>query len=166
MREDPSRSPDEANGVAGRVVPVFAVTGGRTRSAGTDLPMESLVTVTEHAKQAENLRKEYRVILDIAERPVSLVEVGAALDVPVGVARVLVSDLAEANYLDGPRAPRHRRRRSSESGRADATFGRPPCQVTAGRSRSRSSWRVDSASARRRWCRPFPRSRRCSPRSP
>ena len=99
MREDPSRSPDEATGVAGRVVPVFAVTGGRTRSAGTDLPMESLVTVTENAKQAENLRKEYRVILDIAERPVSLVEVGAALDVPVGVARVLVSDLAEANYL-------------------------------------------------------------------
>ncbi|MDF3050599.1 MAG: hypothetical protein K0R87_2237 [Pseudonocardia sp.] len=99
MSEDPSRSPDGANGVAGRVVPVFAVTGGRTRSAGTDLPMESLVTVTEHAKQAENLRKEYRVILDIAERPVSLVEVGAALDVPVGVARVLVSDLAEANYL-------------------------------------------------------------------
>jgi Protein of unknown function (DUF742) len=99
MSEDPSRPPDEANGVAGRVVPVFAVTGGRTRSAGTDLPMESLVTVTEHAKQAENLRKEYRVILDIAERPVSLVEVGAALDVPVGVARVLVSDLAEANYL-------------------------------------------------------------------
>src|SRR5215207_11252748 len=76
MSEDPSRSPDGANGVAGRVVPVYAVTGGRTRSAGTDLPMESLVTVTEHAKQAENLRKEYRVILDIAERPVSLVEVG------------------------------------------------------------------------------------------
>jgi hypothetical protein len=99
MSEDRSRSPNDVDGAAGRVVPVYAVTGGRTRAAGTDLPMESLVTATEHAKQADNLRKEYRVILGIAERPVSLVEVGAALEVPVGVARVLVSDLAEANYL-------------------------------------------------------------------
>jgi hypothetical protein len=83
----------------GFVYPVYVVTGGRTRSAGTELPMESLVTATEHAKQVDNLRKEYRVILDMAARPVSLVEVGAALDVPVGVARVLVSDLADANYL-------------------------------------------------------------------
>ena len=99
MSDDPTRYPDGPPPDAGRVVPVYAVTGGRTRSTGAELPMESLVTVTEHAKQADNLRKEYRVILEMADRPVSLVEVGAALDVPVGVARVLVSDLAEANYL-------------------------------------------------------------------
>jgi predicted ArsR family transcriptional regulator len=45
------------------------------------------------------MQKEYRVILEMAERPVSLVEIGAALRVPVGVARVLVSDLAGAEYL-------------------------------------------------------------------
>ncbi len=99
MTDDPTRPPDRPDHDAGRVVPVYAVTGGRTRSAGTELPMESLVTATEHARRVDNLRKEYRVILDMAERPVSLVEVGAALDVPVGVARVLVSDLADANYL-------------------------------------------------------------------
>ena len=39
------------------------------------------------------------MIVEMAVRPVSLVEVGAALGVPVGVARVLVSDLADAGYL-------------------------------------------------------------------
>jgi hypothetical protein len=81
----------------GRVVPVYAVTGGRTRSAGRDLPVESLVTTTE--RWAGDLQKEYRVIIDMAARPVSLMEIGAYLHVPVGVARVLVGDLADAGYL-------------------------------------------------------------------
>jgi hypothetical protein len=88
----------EANVDAGRVVPVYAVTGGRTRSAAADLPMESLVTTIEQAHWA-GLEAEYRMILEMADHPVSLVEIGAALGVPVGVARVLVSDLAGANYL-------------------------------------------------------------------
>lgn len=82
-----------------RVVPVFAVTGGRTRSAGRDLPMESLVTVADKAGQDNELQKEYRMILGLAGRPVSLVEIGAHVGVPVGVARVLVGDLADAGYL-------------------------------------------------------------------
>lgn len=85
---------------AGRVVPVFAVTGGRTRSTGTDLAIESLVTLTEQASLGADLQMEYRVIVQLAVRPVSLVEIGAALRIPVGVARVLVSDLAEAGYLE------------------------------------------------------------------
>ena len=81
----------------GRVVPVFAVTGGRTRSSGRDLPFESLVTAT--GRGVGDLQKEYRMIVAMATRPVSLVEVGATLGVPFGVARVLVSDLADAGYL-------------------------------------------------------------------
>ena len=82
---------------AGRVVPVYAVTGGRTRSAGHDLPIESLVTATD--RWSDDLQQEYRVIIALAVRPVSLVEIGANLSVPVGVARVLVSDLAVSGYL-------------------------------------------------------------------
>jgi Protein of unknown function (DUF742) len=85
-------------GAAGRVVPVYAVTGGRTRSLKGELPVESLVTVTGRTPW-QGMQKEYRMILDLADRPVSLMEIGAALHVPLGVARVLVSDLAGADYL-------------------------------------------------------------------
>ena len=82
----------------GRVVPVYAITGGRTRSSAAELPMESLVMATERAPW-QGLQAEYRAILEIADRPLSLVEIGSALQVPVGVARVLVSDLAGAGYV-------------------------------------------------------------------
>lgn len=81
-----------------RVVPVYAVTGGRTRSAEHDLPLESLVTTVQR-RAPDDLEREYRVILTMAERAVSIVEIGARLAVPIGVARVLVSDLAGAGML-------------------------------------------------------------------
>jgi Protein of unknown function (DUF742) len=81
----------------GRVVPIFAMTGGRTRSTDRDLPIESLVTATDRG--CIGLEPEYRAIVGIATRPVSLVEIGATLGVPVGVARVLVADLADSGHL-------------------------------------------------------------------
>ena len=85
---------------SGRVVPVYALTGGRTRSvAGRDMPVETLVTATG-AGPLHDLQLEYRTTVEMAARPVSIVEIGAALSVPVGVARVLVSDLVDAGYLE------------------------------------------------------------------
>ena len=84
----------------GRVVPVYALTGGRTRSnAGADMPVESLVTAAEAGVFAADLQLEYRATVELAATPVSIVEIGASLGVPVGVARVLVSDLVNAKYL-------------------------------------------------------------------
>ena len=82
----------------GPVVPVYAVTGGRTRSDATELPMESLVMATDQVP-SEGIQAEYQQILEMADQPVSLVEIGSVLQVPVGVARVLVSDLAGAGYV-------------------------------------------------------------------
>ena len=42
---------------------------------------------------------ESQAIVAMARRPISVAEVGAGLKVPIGTARVLVSDLAEAGYL-------------------------------------------------------------------
>ena len=83
----------------GRVVPVYAVTGGRTRSAGHDLPLETVVTATDRTAGIGDCQPEYRFIVQLAASPVSVVEIGARLHVPVGVARVLVGDLADAGYL-------------------------------------------------------------------
>ncbi len=83
------------------MVPNYAFTGGRTRSAaGTDMPIEALVTATELglAKSAD-LSPESRAIIDASTVPQSLAEIGALLGVPIGVARVLVSDLAAEDHL-------------------------------------------------------------------
>jgi hypothetical protein len=84
----------------GRVVPVYALTGGRTRSgAGRDMPVETLVTATSAGGRVNDLQLEYHTTVELAARPISIVEIGAALGVPVGVARVLVSDLVDAGHL-------------------------------------------------------------------
>jgi hypothetical protein len=84
----------------GRVVPVYAVTGGRTRAnEGPDMPVEALVTTTGAGVITMDLQLEYRITVELAATPVSIVEIGAFLGVPVGVARVLVSDLVNAKYL-------------------------------------------------------------------
>jgi predicted regulator of Ras-like GTPase activity (Roadblock/LC7/MglB family) len=83
-----------------RIVPAYALTQGRTRSTGRELGLESLVTATEYGRRNEaGLQMESRAIVLMTTRPISVAEVGAALRVPIGVARVLVSDLAEAGYL-------------------------------------------------------------------
>ena len=93
-------SSDRREPQGGRVVPVYALTGGRTRSnAGADMPVESLVTAAEAGVFAADLQLEYRATVELAATPVSIVEIGASLGVPVGVARVLVSDLVNAKYL-------------------------------------------------------------------
>lgn len=81
-------------------MPAYAFTQGRTRTAGTELPLEALVTATELAVEyLPNLIMERRAIVRMSMRPTSVVEIGAALRLPAGVARVLVSDLAGAGLL-------------------------------------------------------------------
>ena len=84
-----------------RVVPVYAVTGGRTRAAGQELPLEAVaIATTQAAGSAASLQTESRAIVELCARPKSLAEIGAALQVPLGVARVLVGDLANGGYLE------------------------------------------------------------------
>ena len=91
----------EGRGHGDRVVPVYAFTGGRTRAAGQELPLEAVVTATATSfTSSASLQMESRAIVEMCARPKSLAEVGAALRVPVGVARVLVGDLANGGYLE------------------------------------------------------------------
>ncbi len=83
-----------------RVVPVYALTGGRTRSRGHDLHLETLVSTTAPGLAwLPRLRFEQARIIDLCRRPVSVAEVAAALHIPLGVARVLVSDLHADDLL-------------------------------------------------------------------
>lgn len=83
-----------------RVVPAYAFTQGRTRVSGRQLPFEAVVTATERAvEHLPTLLLERRAIVRMSMRPTSVVEIGAALRLPAGVARVLVSELAGAGLL-------------------------------------------------------------------
>jgi hypothetical protein len=84
-----------------RVVPVYAFTRGRTRAAGQELPLEAVVTATGRSlASGASLQMESRAIVEMCALPKSLAEIGAALQVPVGVARVLVGDLANGGHLE------------------------------------------------------------------
>jgi Protein of unknown function (DUF742) len=113
MRESPAADD--------RVVPVYAFTRGRTRSTGQDLPLEAVVTAADTgARHGALLQSESLAIVQMCSKPQSLAEIGAALQVPVGVARVLVGDLVNAGYLVA-HLPRH----TSQDGRpSQAVLGR------------------------------------------
>jgi hypothetical protein len=106
-----------------RVVPVYAFTRGRTRSAGEELPIEALVTATDVAMRRESdpsLQVEWRTIIAMCTRPTSVAEIGIGLRVPITVAKVLVGDLANAGYLT-VHMPRSA---DSDSGPGQAILGR------------------------------------------
>ena len=83
-----------------RTVRPYAVTGGRVRSARSDLPLEALVEVMPGAVTSQGLPPEKRAILQhAAHNDISVAELSALLHLPLGVVRVLVSDLADAKYI-------------------------------------------------------------------
>ncbi|WP_019147035.1 DUF742 domain-containing protein [Timonella senegalensis] len=78
----------------------YAVTGGRVRSATSNLPLETLIEVLPGAVNSSGLTPEKRSILQhAAHNYVSIAEVSALLRMPLGVVRILISDLADEGYL-------------------------------------------------------------------
>jgi len=93
---DPGPGPAEP----GRMVRPYALTGGRTRSKGTELAIETMVTATAAGRSAgAGLAWERRAIVELCTSPQSIAEVSAHLGIPLGVARVLVGDLASEGLL-------------------------------------------------------------------
>jgi hypothetical protein len=85
---------------ARRLVPAYAISGGRTRSAGQDLPLDALVSTTAAGvREVVELRFEQRDVVLLCRRPQAVIEVAARLRLPLGVARVVVSDLVASGHL-------------------------------------------------------------------
>lgn len=83
-----------AGGGASSVRP-YAWTGGRTKS-GFELAIETLVSVSDRARsRLDRLPMEHRAVADLLlEQTRSVAEVAALLSLPLGVARVLLGDMA------------------------------------------------------------------------
>ncbi|MFD5815480.1 DUF742 domain-containing protein [Streptomyces sp. NPDC059618] len=85
---------------AGPVVRPYAMTRGRTTSAGQHrLDLIALVVTEQHAEDPEadhTLSPEHVDIVELCrDVPQSVAELAAELDLPIGVVRVLIGDLVD-----------------------------------------------------------------------
>ncbi|MCL7426750.1 DUF742 domain-containing protein [Streptomyces sp. NPDC057806] len=76
----------------------YAMTGGRTRPR-YQLAIEALVHTTAQPHQMQGQLPEHQRICNLCREIKSVAEVSALLTIPLGVARILVADLAEAGLV-------------------------------------------------------------------
>lgn len=92
----------DASGGGAHLVRPYALTAGRTDTS-VDIPLEASITVTESAVTesagswpAGDMHDQ---ICRLCEAGPSVAEISAQLDLPLGVARVLVGDLVTSGYV-------------------------------------------------------------------
>ena len=84
----------DANDRPSRFVRQFALTQGRTRSLGRDLPLETLVLATATGRaHLPRLGAEQAFVIERCRSPIAIAEIAAHLRIHLGVARVIVSDM-------------------------------------------------------------------------
>jgi hypothetical protein len=83
---------------AGPLVRPYAVTGGRT-GVLHDLDLITLVVAVDQDAYARIAEPDHALVLRVCAHPCSVAEVAAHLDQPLGVAKVLISDLIECGLL-------------------------------------------------------------------
>ena len=89
---------DEDDAAEEFTVRPYTVTGGRTRPTSTSIPVEALVEAV--AQPEVGMTPERRRILKLtASQYLSVAELSAHLHLPVGVVRVVVSDLSTAGKV-------------------------------------------------------------------
>ncbi|MEO6088073.1 MAG: DUF742 domain-containing protein [Umezawaea sp.] len=80
------------------IVRPYSWTGGRTTS-DFQLEIETMVSAGEELYVGP-IKAEYQDVLSLCEAPRSVAEVAALLYLPLGVAKVLLGDMAEHGLLD------------------------------------------------------------------
>jgi Protein of unknown function (DUF742) len=86
----------------------YAMTEGRTEPTGPDLAIEDLIDAVAAAADPPNwLSLEHRSIALACNETLSVAELAARVDLPLGVTRVLVGDLAQQGVVTVHRAPSH-----------------------------------------------------------
>jgi len=78
----------------------YAVTGGRVSAASAALPLEALVEAASNPQNLRGMTPEKKKILQLAAGQFqSVAELSAHTRLPLGVVRVLVTDLADQHHL-------------------------------------------------------------------
>ncbi|MFE9457961.1 DUF742 domain-containing protein [Streptomyces californicus] len=93
------QAPEPAKPVAHNpLVRPYAMTGGRTRPR-YQLAIEALVSTTADPSRLQGQLPEHQRICRLCIEIKSVAEISALLSIPLGVARILVADLAEAGLV-------------------------------------------------------------------
>ncbi|WXK79692.1 DUF742 domain-containing protein [Streptomyces sirii] len=96
QRRAPEPSP--TGGTHNPLVRPYAMTGGRTRPR-YQLAIEALVSTTADPSRLHGQLPEHQRICHLCREIKSVAEISALLSIPLGVARILVADLAEAGLV-------------------------------------------------------------------
>jgi hypothetical protein len=90
---------------AGPVARPYTLTRGRTRPPGAELGLIDVVAAASPAgESARGLGPEHRRLLDLCQKPVAVAELASAIDLPLGVVRVLLGDLSQQGLISVVRA--------------------------------------------------------------
>jgi hypothetical protein len=92
---------------AGPVVRPYALTGGRTRPSGETFDLLALISAV-HNKNMDFmlLEPEHAEVLRLCRRPMPVADLASDLDLPLGVVRILLSDMRERGLITIGRPPR------------------------------------------------------------
>jgi hypothetical protein len=97
--EMPGADADQAGPAGASAVRPYTWTRGRTKS-GTDLAIETLVSTSQRGRdQMGLLQVEHRAVAELCEQTRSVAEVAALISQPLGVARVVLGDMASLGIV-------------------------------------------------------------------
>lgn len=78
---------------------LYTMTGGRTRPSHNSFDLIAYVEAAPSNPSSSTLPPEHRSVLGACRRPLSVAEIAAHLDLPLGVLRVLLSDLLDRGMV-------------------------------------------------------------------
>jgi hypothetical protein len=94
---------------AGQLVRPYALTRGRTAPVGHRFDLLAMVVARSGtARDKRDLDPAHLRVIEHARSPRAVIDLAAALDLPVGVVRILLSDLLERSLVSihqPPKAP-------------------------------------------------------------
>jgi hypothetical protein len=83
---------------------LYTLTGGRSRT-DSDSPFDLVTLVVAECDPVPGMQSEHTAILRMTERPTAVVEIAAELRLPVGITKILLTDLLDAGRVSA-RHPR------------------------------------------------------------
>jgi hypothetical protein len=86
---------------AGPVVRPYALTGGRTRPRGESFDLLAVVGSAVDGKAIDRmmLEPEQAQVLRCCRKPTSVADLASELDLPLGVVRIMLSDMRERGLI-------------------------------------------------------------------